>query len=314
MPKREVDPPAATAARSIVVRAGRGSTQCTIRGACQEVTNERPPFANGSGAVPCLHSGATLVSPGPPRGVDGRRLGELVALRRQHIHLEARTVKVVASVVDVVGQQRSYGAPKSAAGKRTVAIPPHIIAGLRLHLDTYSQPGATDLVFVGDASAPLRRNNFTTRVWNPAMAALRRALPEGRFHFHDLRAFHLTSATQHGATVKELKHRAGHASPAVALRHQRAASERDQALAEVMSRPQARCRHGLDCPLLIGRLELPVCALIEHAFQAGPAGPIPVIRSTSLQVSNWAPAAHRGARRFRGRRVGGGQRHRRGSD
>ena len=42
-------------------------------------------------------------------------------------------------------------------------------------------------------------------------------------------------AARHGATTKELMHQLGHASPAAALRYQRAEQERDVALAAAMS-------------------------------------------------------------------------------
>lgn len=162
----------------------------------------------------------------------GLRIGELAALRREHLDLTAGTVSVRSSVVDVIGQERSYGPPKSAAGRRTVAIPPHIIDDLKHHLATYAQPGAQGLVFVGPKGGPIRRNNFSARVWAPAAEAA--GLPPGA-HLHDLRGWGATVAARHGATTRELMHRLGHASPAAALRYQRAEQERDAALAAAMS-------------------------------------------------------------------------------
>lgn len=77
------------------------------------------------------------------------RIGELSALRREHLDLKAGTVNVKSAVIDVIGQGRSYGPPKSAAGRRAVAIPPHIIGELEHHLSTYAEPGARGLVFRG---------------------------------------------------------------------------------------------------------------------------------------------------------------------
>lgn len=136
-----------------------------------------------------------------------------------------------SSVVDVIGQERSYGPPKSAAGRRTVAIPPHIIDDLAHHLETYAEP-AKGLVFSGPKGGPIRRNNFSARVWAPAAEAAE--LPPGS-HLHDLRGWGATVAARHGATTRELMHRLGHASPAAALRYQRAEQERDAALAAAMS-------------------------------------------------------------------------------
>jgi integrase len=101
------------------------------------------------------------------------------------------------------------------------------------------------LVFVGEKSGPLRRNNFTTPAWKPALAKVP-GLPPG-LHFHDGRGFSATIAARHGATTKELMRRLGQASPAMAMRYQRAEAERDAILAQAMSRSveatKARARH-----------------------------------------------------------------------
>ncbi|GAA4301675.1 hypothetical protein GCM10023162_03010 [Klenkia terrae] len=75
-------------------------------------------------------------------------------------------------------------------------------------------------------------------MWAPAAEAA--GLPAGS-HLHDLRGWGATVAARHGATTRELMHRLGHASPAAALRYQRAEQERDAALAAAMS---AALRHS----------------------------------------------------------------------
>ncbi|MGY1762453.1 tyrosine recombinase XerC [Geodermatophilus sp. SYSU D00779] len=205
---------------------------CSIRGAGQERPSERPMFTLAQvqalvEAVKDRWRALILLA-----AWTGLRLGELSALRREHLDLETGTVTVKSAVVDVIGQGRSYGPPKSAAGRRTVAIPPHIIGDLEHHLAMYAQPGPQGLVFVGPKGGPIRRNNFSSRVWAPAAEAA--GLPAGS-HLHDLRGWGATIAARHGATTKELMHRLGHASPAAALRYQRAEQERDAALAAAMS-------------------------------------------------------------------------------
>jgi integrase len=205
---------------------------CSIRGAGQERSSERPMFTLAQvqaliDAVEDRWRALILLA-----AWTGLRVGELSALRREHLDLKVGTVTVNTAVVDVIGQGRAYGPPKSAAGRRTVAIPPHIIGDLEHHLAMYAQPGAQGLVFVGPKGAPLRRNNFASRVWTPAAEAA--GLPVGA-HLHDLRGWSATIAAQHGATTRELMHRLGHSSPAAALRYQRAEQERDAALAASMS-------------------------------------------------------------------------------
>ncbi|WP_233492507.1 tyrosine recombinase XerC [Blastococcus sp. TF02A-30] len=205
---------------------------CSIRGAGQERSSERPMFTVAQvqalvDAVEDRWRALILLA-----AWTGLRIGELSALRREHLDLKAGTVSVTSAVVDVVGQQRSYGPPKSAAGRRSVAIPPHIIGDLQHHLAMYAQPGPHGLVFVGPKGGLIRRNNFASRVWAPAAEAA--GLPAGS-HLHDLRGWGATIAARHGATTKELMHRLGHASPAAALRYQRAEQDRDAALAAAMS-------------------------------------------------------------------------------
>ena len=205
---------------------------CSIRGAGQERSSERPMFTLAqvqalADAVEDRWRALILLA-----AWTGLRIGELSALRREHLDLQAGTVSVRTAVVDVIGQRRSYGPPKSAAGRRAVAIPPHIIGDLEHHLVTYAQPGPQGLVFVGPKGGPVRRNNSSSQVWAPAAAAA--GLPVGS-HLHDLRGWGATIAARHGATTKELMHRLGHASPAAALRYQRAEQERDAALAAAMS-------------------------------------------------------------------------------
>ena len=205
---------------------------CSIRGAGQEPSSERPMFTLAQvealvDAVEDRWRALILLA-----AWTGLRIGELSALRRENLDPKAGTVSVQSAVVDVIGRGRLYGPPKSTAGRRSVAIPPHILGDLERHLKMYAQAGGQGLVFVGPKGGPIRNNNFASRVWAPAAEAA--GLPAGA-HLHDLRGWSATIAAQHGATTRELMHRLGHASPAAALRYQRAEQERDAALAAAIS-------------------------------------------------------------------------------
>ncbi|NNN22579.1 MAG: site-specific integrase, partial [Acidimicrobiales bacterium] len=56
----------------------------------------------------------------------GLRRGELLGLYRSDIDLMEKTVKVDRAVVELTNGKRVIGAPKTEAGRRTVAIPPHL--------------------------------------------------------------------------------------------------------------------------------------------------------------------------------------------
>jgi integrase len=88
------------------------------------------------------------------------RWGEVTALRRCDIDLEAGTVRVRAALVERSTGEILIGPPKSRAGRRVVGIPRVIIPVLREHLSIYvkDEPGAP--AFPGAQGGPLRRGNF----------------------------------------------------------------------------------------------------------------------------------------------------------
>lgn len=98
------------------------------------------------------------------------RWGELCALRRQDIDLEARTVRVERSLTELQNGGLAFGPPKTDAGRRTVGFPDLIESVVRWHLSCFAQPGDGSLIFTGPAGTPLRRGNFRRRVWLGALA------------------------------------------------------------------------------------------------------------------------------------------------
>ncbi|WCH91614.1 hypothetical protein POD33_05475 [Streptomyces moderatus] len=82
------------------------------------------------------------------------RWGELVALRRRDVDLDAGMIRVRGSVSELNNGERIYKAPKSEAGKRTVAVPQSIMPMVVDHMRQFAEPGADGRVFVG-AKGPL---------------------------------------------------------------------------------------------------------------------------------------------------------------
>jgi integrase len=158
----------------------------------------------------------------------GLRWGELLGLRREDVNLDARLVHVSRQTIEVDGQLQD-GPPKSAAGVRSVAMPPVLAVELGAHLDLYVGPASAAPVFTGPKGATPRRANFAP-IWGRARSAVGR--PD--LHLHDLRHFANVTAASAGASTRELMSRLGHASPAAALRYQHATVERDQVIAERM--------------------------------------------------------------------------------
>jgi integrase len=204
---------------------------CRLRNAGVERTPERKP--------PSIEEVSLIADAIEPRyralvllaAWSGLRWGELAGLSRQRIDRLHGVVHVVESLVQLAGGKRFIGPPKSAAGRRTVAVPPHIWPELDAHLALYVGPEATAFVFTKASGVSLDRSNFNV-MWRRATRAA--GVPD--YHFHDLRHLAATLAAVSGATTRELMSRLGHSSSRAALIYQHATADRDLAIAEAMSR------------------------------------------------------------------------------
>lgn len=158
------------------------------------------------------------------------RFGELAALRRRDVDLEARLVRVRRNQAELYSGQLLDKAPKSNAGFRPVAFPTQIVPDLARHLETFSGKGADGHLFIGPRGGKLRRSNFRDD-WVRAKAA---AGISSEVHFHDLRHTGNTLASQNGASTRELMTRMGHSTTRAALIYQHMTSDRDRAIADRM--------------------------------------------------------------------------------
>lgn len=159
------------------------------------------------------------------------RWGELVELRRKDLDWKAGKIRVRRSAQPINGVM-VVGPPKSAAGVRDVAIPPHLLPVLRQHIGRHAGWGWEGLVFPadGDQTKHLSHGSFY-KPWKAARAAAGR--PDLRFH--DLRHTGAVMAAQTGATLAELMGRLGHSTPAMAIRYQHVAQDRDTEIARRLS-------------------------------------------------------------------------------
>jgi integrase len=158
------------------------------------------------------------------------RLGEIRALRRRHVDVLHRTVRVEEQIQELSNGELVVGPPKSDAGVRTVAIPPAILPEIEAHLASFVGVDADAMLFSNINGAPLRRATFYT-VWSRAM---KRVGITG-LRFHDLRHTGNTLAAMTGASTKELMSRMGQSSPRAALIYQHATQARDEAIANGLS-------------------------------------------------------------------------------
>lgn len=160
----------------------------------------------------------------------GLRFGELAEMRRGDVDTTGATVHVRRGVVRTKAGRVVKG-PKSEAGKRPVALPPHLPPVVKAHLRDHAAMGRDGLLFPAGHGAQLAPSTLY-RVYYPAREAAGR--PDLRFH--DLRHTGAVLAASTGATLAELMARLGHSTPGAALHYQHAAKDRDRVIAEALSK------------------------------------------------------------------------------
>lgn len=162
------------------------------------------------------------------------RFGELAELRRMDVDLFDEVIRIRRGVVRV---KRDNGitflvtTPKSDAGVRDVAIPPHLLPALEDHLSKHVGKERDSLLFPakqGDHLAPATLNRHYYKARDKAKR------PDLRFH--DLRHSGAVLAASTGATLAELMQRLGHSTPQAAMRYQHAAAGRDREIAALLSK------------------------------------------------------------------------------
>ena len=160
------------------------------------------------------------------------RFGEMIELRRSDIDLDAEVIRVRRAVVRVKGGHIVAG-PKSQAGIRDVAIPPHLLPMIRDHLTEHVAPQRDGLLFPSVPSG-VRHLSMTAlyRHWTKARAQAGRK----DLRWHDLRHSGAVLAAATGASLAELMARLGHSTPQAAMRYQHAAQGRDREIAALLSK------------------------------------------------------------------------------
>ncbi|BBZ03597.1 putative prophage phiRv2 integrase [Mycolicibacterium chitae] len=168
------------------------------------------------------------------------RWGETSELRRGDVGKDCSVLRVRRAVT-YRGGKFYVGEPKTAAGIRDVAVPPHIRPAVKAHLRSHVGKGADALLFPAESGGHMRDGEYRTH-WEKARAAIGKP----NLRVHDLRHVGAVLAAQSGATTAELMHRLGHTTPAMALRYQHVAEGRDAEIAERLSRlaQETKCSPG----------------------------------------------------------------------
>ena len=140
----------------------------------------------------------------------GLRWGEAAALRRGRCELLRSKLHVVESLSET-SEGLLFG-PTKTYQRRTVVIPGFLRDQLAEHLATAVEPEEDALVFTSPGSEPLRRGNFSRRVWRTALEAAGLALRP-----HDLRHTCAALLVAEGAHPKAVQVHLGHSSIQVTM-------------------------------------------------------------------------------------------------
>jgi integrase len=165
----------------------------------------------------------------------GLRWGECAGPRIGRIDFLRSTLEIAEQLTRGVGGRHISGAPKSQAGRRTIAMPAALAGALTEHLTRRGLTGSdTDaLVFTSERGGSLHYERWRRRVWLPAT---RRAGVEG-LTFHDLRRANATALVLEGVDLKTAQTRLGHSDPRLTLAvYAQATSEADRAAAGALGR------------------------------------------------------------------------------
>jgi len=140
----------------------------------------------------------------------GLRWGEAVALRRERCELLRSRLHVAESLSET-SEGLLFGATKTYQ-RRTVVIPGFLRDQLAEHLATHVEIAEDALVFTSPGGEPLRRGNFSRRVWKPVLEAARLDVRP-----HELRHTCAALLIAEGAHPKAVQAQLGHSSIQVTM-------------------------------------------------------------------------------------------------
>ena len=204
---------------------------CRVKGAGNERPSERPLLTHTQVALLIDAMREDLQLALVLEVWVGLRRGEILALQRRDFDLEQGTVRIERSSYEVSGQRPAIGPPKTKAGIRTEHVPRAFLPMIHDHLDRYVGSESDSFLFQSKVGGPMRAGTLH-RAWTAA----RKAMGLEGFTFHDGRHVHLTTYGALGATEAELLARGGHSNRSSSKIYQHANPERQEMLAEALSR------------------------------------------------------------------------------
>jgi integrase len=163
----------------------------------------------------------------------GLRIGEALALTWADVDLGERTVRVSKQAQEATGAPRIIE-PKTAAGRRSVALSAIAVAALRRREKLARSEGLAapaDPVFPSSTGTIPLKTNLHKYWWRPLL--VKAELPSIRLH--DLRHSSATLSLAAGTNAKTVASRLGHTDPAFTMRqYQHALDELQRADADAI--------------------------------------------------------------------------------
>lgn len=157
----------------------------------------------------------------------GLRYGELFALARRHIDLDAERLVVERSLERRSGQPIGFGRTKTERSRRRVALPRFVVDELREHLLRHVPDSPDALLFTTSTGRPIPSSRLSV-LFRRATTAIGRS----DLRWHDLRHTGATLAFRAGASVPDVQARLGHTTMRAAQLYAHTASDADAILAQ----------------------------------------------------------------------------------
>jgi integrase len=153
----------------------------------------------------------------------GLRQGEALGLRWEDVDLDAGTVTIRQTLMRLTGQGIVFGTPKSEKSRRTIVVPPSLLAGLKAHriaqterrLELGNHWTDSGLVFTLDDGRPIDPSVDAAR-W-------RRLLTQAgvkHYRLHDARHSAGTMMVSEGVDLRTAMQILGHSQLSVTMRYQ----------------------------------------------------------------------------------------------
>jgi len=168
----------------------------------------------------------------------GLRWSETVGLRRRNV--DGPTIRVVEQLVRRRDGTWDRCEPK-VGSRRTVTLPEFVAAELKVHVETFSNPGEDGLVFPTRNGTPMQGPSWSSNTFRRALT--KAGLP--RIRVHDLRHTSVSLALDAGGRLEVVQERHGHSSIRVTAdtySHRYAGA--DEAVAAALDELHARAKRA----------------------------------------------------------------------